>query len=658
MAGSLANVNVRFGVDMKQFSTSMQNASRKMAKFGKQMKRTGKSMSTYLTAPLTGLGAASVMLFDKQAKAIAQVEAGLRSTGGAVGYTSGELQKMASELQNNSLFGDEDILQNATAQLLTFTNIAGEQFAQTQQVALDLATRLDGDLKSASIMLGKALNDPVANLSALSRAGIQFSDSQTEMIKGMVENNRLADAQNIILQELQKQYGGSAQAAAEAGAGGITQLKNSLGDLLEEFGAIINEALKPTVAWVQKAVGAFQGMNKTTKVIITVVAALAAAIGPLLVGIGLLSTGMATLSTVSLPITATILAITVYVTALAAAAIYLYDNWQVVVDRMGRLFTTLKNGIVNKLADILRSLDGFASAVGINVFGSLAEKVEGFKETLPDEKDSEGFKSFGDSMKSVAKQMFGGFSDVNDELDETIEKGEQAADAAAAMGGTAGRPAAPQIQQLTNRGLADMKQMENTNPLKAVVDQRNIDALEAQIEAMQRQESMLQNLTTIGRGLGNAFMQSFETMINGGQDAFRAVIEYIKNLIVRLLAAAAAAAILSALLGGFGGPIGGLFGGKMGQAFSFQNTFGMLSGLNTDGFANGGRPPMGQASWVGERGPELFVPDQPGTIYNASQSKAMARGRQTVHVTGQLGFNGTQFQTGFDSTKAVKNRWS
>ena len=32
------------------------------------------------------------------------------------------------------------------------------------------------------------------------------------------------------------------------------------------------------------------------------------------------------------------------------------------------------------------------------------------------------------------------------------------------------------------------------------------------------------------------------------------------------------------------------------------------------GFANGGRPPLGVPSIVGERGPELFVPDVAGTV--------------------------------------------
>jgi len=39
------------------------------------------------------------------------------------------------------------------------------------------------------------------------------------------------------------------------------------------------------------------------------------------------------------------------------------------------------------------------------------------------------------------------------------------------------------------------------------------------------------------------------------------------------------------------------------------------------GFASGGNPPVGRASWVGERGPELFVPHQSGTILTHDASR-------------------------------------
>ncbi|HIP35274.1 MAG TPA: hypothetical protein EYG85_00290, partial [Crocinitomix sp.] len=290
--GTLASVNIKFFADLKQFSSQMQNSERQIKKFGRSMKKVGSNLTMAVTAPILALGGAAVLAWDKQAKAIAQVEQGLKTTGNAVGYTSSELQKLASDLQDNSLFGDEEILKGATSQLLTFTNIAGKQFERTQQAALDLATRLDGDLKSASIQLGKALNDPVANLSALSRSGIQFSEDQKKTINALVKTNKLAEAQTIILDELEKQYGGSAAAAAKAGTGPLKQLSNSIGDLTEDFGKIISEALIPFADYVKKLVTRFKNLDDGTKRTIAKMGLLLAAVGPLLVSIGFLATNV------------------------------------------------------------------------------------------------------------------------------------------------------------------------------------------------------------------------------------------------------------------------------------------------------------------------------------------------------------------------------
>jgi len=287
---SFAKISVRMAMDLKGFSSQMQNVQRDMKKMGAQMTKVGAGLTLGLTAPLAALGAVAVSNFDKQAKAIAQVETGLKTTQNAVGITSTELQKMASELQNNSLFGDEEILQGATAQLLTFTNIAGEQFKRTQQAALDLATRLDGDLKSSAIQLGKALNDPVANLSALSKSGIQFSKEQKTTINALVATNKLAEAQTLILDELEKQYGGSAAAAAKAGSGGLKQLQNILGDLTEDFGKMILEAINPFIEKLKGMALAFQDLSPSAKKFIAISATLAAAIGPVMVALGFLMT--------------------------------------------------------------------------------------------------------------------------------------------------------------------------------------------------------------------------------------------------------------------------------------------------------------------------------------------------------------------------------
>ena len=258
-------LSVKLSLNDKQFQSALRKATRKMKKFGQSMKRTGQTMTRSLTLPILALGAASISAFDKQQKAIAQVEAGLKSTGEAVGFTSKQLQQMAADLQKRTLFGDEEILKDATAQLLTFTNIAGEQFERTQVAALNLATRLDGDLKSASIQLGKALNDPIANLSALSRSGIQFSEEQKKVIKSLAETNRLAEAQTIILDELEKQYGGSAEAAAKAGAGGLKQLQNRLGDTMEEIGKQLLPIVIKLADKINNLLTAFSKLSQETK---------------------------------------------------------------------------------------------------------------------------------------------------------------------------------------------------------------------------------------------------------------------------------------------------------------------------------------------------------------------------------------------------------
>ncbi len=289
---SLASINIRFFADLKQFSTQMQSAGRQLKKIGKELKKVGKTLSVSLTAAFVVFAGVSLKNWDAQIKAIAQVENGLRSTGNAAGFTLGELQKMASQLQDNSLYGDEDILQNLTTQLLTFTGIVGEQFERTQKIALDLSSKLGTDLKSSAIQLGKALNDPVANLSALSRSGIQFSNEQKTLIKSLASTNRLADAQNIILLELEKQYGGTASAVAKVGLGPLKQLQNILGDVSEEFGKLIGKALLPFIKYLKNIVKQLQGLDNSTRSTILVIGTLLAAIGPLLVALGFLATNI------------------------------------------------------------------------------------------------------------------------------------------------------------------------------------------------------------------------------------------------------------------------------------------------------------------------------------------------------------------------------
>lgn len=57
------------------------------------------------------------------------------------------------------------------------------------------------------------------------------------------------------------------------------------------------------------------------------------------------------------------------------------------------------------------------------------------------------------------------------------------------------------------------------------------------------------------------------------------------------------------------------------------------------GFAGGGRPPVGEVSVVGERGKELFFPDSPGYIANASTTDRILRALENLSQNGGGGGN-------------------
>jgi lambda family phage tail tape measure protein len=91
---------------------------------------------------------------------------------------------------------------------------------------------------------------------------------------------------------------------------------------------------------------------------------------------------------------------------------------------------------------------------------------------------------------------------------------------------------------------------------------------------------------------------------------------------------------MSGLFGLFGGGGGGGIGGLFSSSTDFNNGAGLLGGF----FADGGEPPVGVPSIVGERGAELFVPRTAGTIIpNSSLSSMMGGQPQTV-------YNGTVIQ--------------
>lgn len=226
----------------------------------------------YLGSRAISFGKESTQLFDVQAKAEAQLQAGLQSTGFTSGQSFSKLAKSASELQGKTLFGDEQTM-GAQSVLLTFTKVRGEVYDKAIPAIQDLATKMKTDLNSAALQVGMALNEPIEGISRLKRAGVQMSDEQEAAIKRFMDAGQTQEAQYIILNELQRQFGGSAEAAALVGLGPMQQLTNQWNDFKEKIGGFIVNitnklipTLKSLVTWLDENRGLLKNIGKAVLV--------------------------------------------------------------------------------------------------------------------------------------------------------------------------------------------------------------------------------------------------------------------------------------------------------------------------------------------------------------------------------------------------------
>ena len=225
----------KVGGDLRGFGDEAEKSGKKGMLSAQNLDKAFKGLAKGGALALVGALKYSIDQAAEAQVVMAQTEAVIKSTGGAAGISAGQISDLAESLSNLSTFDDESIQKTANV-LLTFTNIKGEQFEGATQAILDMSAALGTDLQGAAIQVGKALNDPVQGISALQRVGVSFTQSQKDVIKAMAETGDIAGAQQLIMDELNKEFGGSAAAQLDTYAGKMLQLKNNVDNLAESLG--------------------------------------------------------------------------------------------------------------------------------------------------------------------------------------------------------------------------------------------------------------------------------------------------------------------------------------------------------------------------------------------------------------------------------------
>ena len=135
-------------------------------------------------------------------------------------------------------------------------------------------------------------------------------------------------------------------------------------------------------------------------------------------------------------------------------------------------------------------------------------------------------------------------------------------------------------------------------------------------EAITQTDGLKEKFMEIGQGIEDGIVSGLTDAVMGTKTLAEAATGVLNNLKRKLVEVAMQRAV-SGIGNFFGNALSGIFGGGKNVFKGGPNVFdgsGSSFDMGLLGFANGGRPPVGRASLVGERGPELFVPRTAGTI--------------------------------------------
>ena len=163
--------------------------------------------------------------------------------------------------------------------------------------------------------------------------------------------------------------------------------------------------------------------------------------------------------------------------------------------------------------------------------------------------------------------------------------------------------------------------------LEALAPKSDRDRLQEYLDTLQGQLNDLNDpvkqIIGLAETLGSAFSESFKGIVDGSMSArealanlFQRTADHFLDMAAEMIAAQIKMKILGIGLDFFGGGVGGGASSVPSTAYGDFSVAGpgFFSGGMIPGFANGGRPPVGRPSIIGERGPELFIPDRSGTI--------------------------------------------
>lgn len=240
----MAAKGITLPIVYKSDDSGLKQAGKQLDGFGKTIAKIGGLIAgAFAIGKISSFAKESLLAAEAAATAQSRIEAVAEATGIFGAETESVTQRLAefAKSQEMRLAVDDKVIKGVQAQLLSFKQLStsademGGAFDRATTIAFDMAAAGFGSAESNATALGKALEDPIRGVSALARTGTVFTEEQKEQIRVLQESGDLIGAQEIVLKELETQYGGVAAATADAS----DQLAIAADNIKENFGAAL-----------------------------------------------------------------------------------------------------------------------------------------------------------------------------------------------------------------------------------------------------------------------------------------------------------------------------------------------------------------------------------------------------------------------------------
>ncbi len=420
----------------------------------------------------------------------------------------------------------------------------------------------------------------------------------------------------------------------------IALMESAMNAMQIEMGGLMAEALLPMIRKITELAQAFGSLDVKTKKMILIAGAIAAALGPVILvvgglggafmaGLAVLGPFAVALGVMALKIAAILFVIDLLIKGFGALATYADENRKAITERFKNTAASIGNFFIKIFNNTVKFLQTTAAKFGIKIFEDFQPSKE-FK-IIPDDEltkitsITDSFEKFNKKYSKFKSNIVKGVKDAfTFDLGGEDEKSKRQE---AGSGGGSGADIATAYNRLFGEGAWEAYQEDKR--LK-----------EEQLASTQRWKNSIKEYSLeISKSFADSFAEvivSGENLWDGLTNIFVDILKQIGKMIVKALILAAVFAMIPGM-GGLGAS----------QVTGFKDILGSLMG---GAFADGGRPPVGKMSLVGEKGPELFVPGSSGTII---PNNALGGGGSVIP---DVKISGNDLLIVFDRAERRKNR--